>query len=169
MIWLDVVLVLLLLGVAALEMYRGFGRAVFDALALYGALWGANALSVPLAASIHVSSHPGVNHCASYGLLLVVLGALSLGVSRLVYNMTLMHTGMFEGLLGLGAGVAVGMMLAHGLVRVIVLSDPSGNAAQMVAGSFMGNEMLDFTTYHSVIDALSGAANTHRQLPDVNG
>jgi uncharacterized membrane protein required for colicin V production len=166
--WLDVILVLLLLGVAGLEMFRGFGRAVLDALALYAALWSADALSIPLAGNLHLTAHADVNHCIAYGLLFLVLGALSLGLSRCVYNLTLMHTGMFEGLLGLAAGVAVGMMLAHGLVRVIVMSDSSGKAAQTVTESFMGNEMLSFTTYHSFIDTLSGETSTPRELPDVS-
>jgi uncharacterized membrane protein required for colicin V production len=166
--WLDVVLLLLLLGVAGLEMFRGFGRAVLDALALYGALWSADALSPSVADNLRLTAHPDVNHCVAYGLLLLALGAASLGLSRLVYNLTLMHTGMFEGLLGLGAGLAVGMILAHGLVRVMVMSDPTGRAGQTVTESFLGNEMLSFTTYHSIIDTLSSDTATQRDLPDVS-
>lgn len=169
MTWLDIVLGVLLVGVAVLEMGRGFGRAIFDALALYAALWLSGAAARALEAA---TFHPNTafSHCWTFGLLFLTFGALGLLVSRFVYHSTLVNAGMFEGLLGLGAGLAVGMILAHGLVRVAVLADPAGQSgARVVAESFLGNEMLSFTTYHSVLATLSGVANTHRTLPNVNG
>ena len=166
--WLDIVLFLVIGTVSVAEMARGFGRAILDALAVYGALWAADALSVPLAASVHLSPHPSLNHCVAYAVTLLAFGSFSLAVARFIYGMTMLHTGMFEGLLGLGAGVAVGMMAAHSIVRVIAMSDPTGQSAQMVGDSFLGNEMLSFTTYHTFLNTLSGTTTLHRDLPDIN-
>jgi uncharacterized membrane protein required for colicin V production len=166
--WLDIVL-FLVIGVAALtEMSRGFGRAALDALGLYGALWVANALSIPLAASVHLDPHPAINHCVSYSVLFLVFGAFSLAVSRFVYGVTMFHTGMFDGMLGLVAGLAVGMMVAHGIARTVAMSDATGQNASVVTESFLGNEMLSFTTYHSVLDTLSGLTAPRHTIPDVN-
>lgn len=169
MTWLDIVLGILLVGVAALEMCRGFGRSVFDALALYGALWLADAATHYVDAAAFHPNTP-ISHGLTFGLLFLTFGALALLVSRFVYHATLVHTGMFEGLLGALAGLAVGMILAHGLVRLVVLSDIAGQSgARLVSESFLGNEMLSFTTYHSMLTTLNDATNTHRTLPNVSG
>lgn len=165
MTWLDIILGVLLVGVAVVEMCRGFGRSIFDALALYGALW----LSDAATRFIPAGSTP-LSHGCLFGLLFLTFGALSIVVSRIVYHATLVHTGMFEGLLGAVAGVAVGMILAHGLVRTVILSDTAGQSgARLVSESFLGSEMLSFTTYHSVLETLTGITNTHRALPNVAG
>ena len=169
MTWLDIVLGMLLVGVAVLEMCRGFGRSVFDALALYGALWLSDAAAHYVDAATFHPNTP-ISHGLTFGLLFVTFGALGILTSRLVYHATLVNTGMFEGLFGIFAGLAVGMILAHGLVRVVVLSDPAGQSgARLVSESFLGNEMLSFTTYHSVLATLTDATNTHRALPNVSG
>jgi len=168
MTWLDIVLGVLLIGVAVLEMCRGFGRAVFDALALYAALWLSDAAARALGAA---TFHPNTpfSHGWTFGLLFLTFGSLGLLLSKFVYYSTLANAGMFEGLLGIGAGLAVGMILAHGLVRVAVLSDLGGQSgARLVSESFLGNEMLSFTTYHSVLATLTGVTNTHRELPNVS-
>jgi uncharacterized membrane protein required for colicin V production len=166
--WLDIVLFLVIGFAAFYEMTRGFGRAALDAFALYGALWAADALSVPFAGSVRLSPHPSLNHCIAYAVLLLVCGAFSLILSKFVYGMTMINTGMFEGLLGLGAGLGVGMMAAHGLVRVLAMSDPTGGALQTVTESFLGNEMLSFTTYHSVMSTLTNLTAGRHDLPNVN-
>jgi uncharacterized membrane protein required for colicin V production len=166
--WLDIVLFLVIATAALLEMSRGFGRAALDALGLYAALWVANALSIPLASSVHLNPHPEINQCVAYGLLLVVFGAFSLAVSRFVYGATMLHMGMFDGMLGLAAGLAVGMMMAHGIARTIAMSDATGQNAQIVSESFLGNEMLSFATYHSVLNSLTGMTAPRHTLPDVN-
>lgn len=168
MTWLDIVLGVLLVMAAVLEMSRGFGRAIFDALALYGALWLAESLSHTLDAAFF---HPNtsISHCWTFGVLFLTFGALAFLVSGFVYHSTLLNMGMFEGLLGLGAGVAVGMILAHAVVRIVAMSDPTGHGSLLIADSFLGNEMLRFTTYHSFIETLSGVTASHRELPNVAG
>ena len=164
--WLDIVLILVIGGVAIVQMVRGFGRAAFDALLLYAALWGADAASLPLARQVHLANGAAVNHADADALLLVVFGAASLGLSRWVYGMTLFDAGMFDGLLGLASGVVAGMIAAHGIVHVLAMADPNetGNAL-LVAKSVVGNEMLDFPTYHSVMDTVTGASTYRRELP----
>lgn len=164
--WLDIVVVLILGAVAAVECQRGFGRAVPDALCLYGALWVANTAAPSLSATVHLHSDPAANGAWVYGIMLAVCAAIALGISRFVYNSTQMDAGVFDRALGLAAGVAVGMMTAHGFVRVLAMGlagEPSG--AFFVADSFLGSEMLSFNTYHSILNVLTGYPSLHRDLP----
>ncbi|MBV9850919.1 MAG: hypothetical protein JO250_14700 [Armatimonadetes bacterium] len=168
--WLDLVLILVIGGAVVLEMVRGIGRAAFDALLLYAALWGADAAALPLAARVHLADGAAVNHADIYALLLVTFGVAALGVARFLYGMTQFDAGMFEALLGLGAGAATGMIAAHGIVRALAMADPTGTAgAATVAGSFVGHEMLTFPTYHAVMDTVTGATSYRRELPDLGG
>ena len=164
--WLDIVLILVIGAVAVVQMVRGFGRAAFDALLLYAALWGADAAALPLAQHVHLANGAAVNHADADALLLVVFGAAALGLSRWVYGMTLFDAGMFDGLLGLGAGLVAGMVAAHGIVHALAMADPDGiGNAVLVANSLVGREMLDFPTFHSVMDTITGAASYHREMP----
>ncbi len=168
MSWLDYVLIFLIAGTVALEMFRGFGRSVFDALLLYAAIFSANVLSLPLAMHVRFHSGAAINHSYAYVLLLVVFGVLALGLSRFVYSMTLINTGMFEWLLGIGCGIAAGMMIAHSIVHAMDMADPSqtGNG-RLIATGPVTHEMLDFTTYHSVLETLTGVQAYRRSLPNV--
>ncbi len=164
--WLDIILFLILGGVAAAECQRGFGRAVPDALCLYGALWIANAAAPRLAASLHFHSDPAANGAWIYGMVLLVCAGMALGIARFIHNVTQLDAGVFDRALGLAAGVAVGMMAAHGFVRVVAMGlsgEPGG--ALLVANSFLGSEMLSFTSYHSLMDMLTGYPVLHRDLP----
>ena len=168
--WLDLVLTLVIGGIAVAEMVRGFGRAALDALLLYAALWAASAVYLPLGAQVHLANGAAVNHADIFALLLIVFGGTALGISRFLYGMTLFDAGMFESLLGLGAGAVAGMIAAHGIVRAVALADPSGTAgAALVAGSCIGHEMLDFPTFHAVMNTLTGATSYRRELPSLAG
>ena len=113
--WLDITLGVLIVALAVVGLVRGFGKTVFDALALYAALWLASTLAPVLAA--HLSLHagtPGVNQSWAFGSLFVGSSAgMLLGVSWYVFGMTQLNAGMFDKLLGMVAGVAAGMILAH--------------------------------------------------------
>jgi hypothetical protein len=77
----------------------------------------------------------------------------------------MIDAGMCDRMFGLAAGLAVGMMAAHGFMCIVALNVTGGSHEALIAGSFLGNEMLFFTTYHSLIDALTGAAPIHHNLP----
>ena len=167
--WLDIVLIVVIAGMGITQAFRGFGRGVFDALGLYGALWLAHLTAEPVAESVHFPGAPPLNLGVSYGVMLAIFGILTLLISRFVYGMTQMNAGMFEGFLGLLTGLAAGVILAHGLVCAMDLSDPTGNGSdQVIASGPVATEMLTFPTYHQVMETLTGGAAYRRQLPDVS-
>ncbi len=166
--WLDIITGLLIAAGIGIGLLRGFGKTAFDAAGLYGAMAISAALAPALAA--HVSFHAGgagINERYAFGLLFFVFGALALGVSWYAYSMTLWNAGMFDKLLGMCAGVAVGAIIAHTLIATQVLGD-SPQEASASLGTVSG-EMYDFTTYHSVVNLITGAGTYRRELPNVGG
>ncbi len=165
---LDIGLVILIAAVGVVGLVRGFGRTSLDTLAVYAALWAASAASVPLAA--HLSLHAGgvgVNQSWAFGLLLVVSGALLLGVSWYVYGLTQFDAGMFDKLLGLAAGVVAGIILAHGVTQALVTADPQCVAsAAMVNTGTVGGELYGFGEYHAVMDTITGSKTYLRDAPN---
>ncbi len=163
--WLDIVVLMILMGVAALESARGFGQALLDALLLYGALWLTDMGTPLLAHSLQFSPDPAANRGIAYGALLAGVGGMAFLLSLFLHRQTMLDAGMCERVFGLAAGLAVGMMAAHGFMRIVALNAASGSSEALIAGSFLGNEMLSFTTYHSLLATLTGATPMHRDLP----
>jgi hypothetical protein len=63
-----------------------------------------------------------------------------------------------------------GMIVAHAVVRPIAMADPNDKSgAALVASSTVGNEMLNFPTYHSVMDVVTGTNSYRAQLPNFEG
>src|SRR3569833_2263478 len=163
--WLDVLIIITLVVAVIVETMRGFGRAVFAALALFGVLWLASTASGPISHAMPLSSDPGVAKAYAYGILAVGGTVVGLMLSHFAYASMLLHAGMFDHFLGLVLGVCVGMMLSHGMVRSMALSDPDGKgSAQVVMDGPVSSEMYDFHNYHTVVDQITGAANNHREL-----
>jgi len=174
--WLDTLLLLLLAGASLLGMARGFGRAAFDALGLYAALCLASFLAPMLAAHLTLTANTltangaAENRGLALGILFVLCGALFLGVAWYCHGLTRFEAGLFDKLFGLAGGAAMGVILAHGLVATLVTADPQRLAsAACVSRSAVGAEVYSFPSYHSAIDAITGAASTRRGLPDVAG
>ncbi len=164
--WLDIVLLLLVGGVGVLGIARGFGRSAFDAVCLYGALAGAAALAPLLAAHLTLAAgSAGVNLSLAFGLLFIVLAGAGLAVAWFLHGVMPLNAGMFDKMLGLAAGVCAGMILAHGLLSVLVASDPHRVAsAALVRQGTVGTELYSFPTYHSVMDTITGAQSYRRSM-----
>ena len=165
---LDVGLLALIALVGAVGMVRGFGRTALDALALYAGLWAAS-LAAPLLAA-RLSLHAGgaaVNQSWAFALLFLVFGPLLLGVSWYVYGLTQFDACMFDKLLGLAVGLAVGVILSHVIVATLVTADPRcvASAAPVSTGT-VGCEMYSFSGYHAVMDMISGSKTYMRNNSD---
>jgi len=165
---LDIGLVILVIAIGVVGLVRGFGRTLLDTLALYAGLWAAS-LAAPLLAA-RVSFHAGgagINESWAFTLLFLVFGALLLGVSWYVYGLTQFDLGMFDKLLGLAAGVAAGVILAHALTETLVTGDPTCVAAAAPVNSgTVGAELYGFPGYHAVLDTISGSKTYLKDAPN---
>ncbi len=165
---LDIGLVVLIAAISIVGLVRGFGRTILDTLALYAALWAAS-LIAPLAAS-RISLHAGgagINESWAFTLLFLVFGALALGASWYVYGLTQFDLGMFDKLLGLAAGIAAGMIVAHALTVTLVMGDPTCVAAAApVNTGTVGGELYGFPSYHALMDTITGSKTYMRDSPN---
>jgi uncharacterized membrane protein required for colicin V production len=162
--WLDVLVVVIIVGAAVAETIRGFGRAIFDALALYGMLWVAATFAAPLCPFLRISNQHNMNVAFAYCLLAGAGALIALGLARFAYSTTIPNAGMFDRLLGLVVGIGVGVMLAHGLVRGVTLSSQAGVGPAVVSAGGVASEIFDFHSYHAIMDSLTGAVSYHREL-----
>lgn len=169
---LDIFSALILIGGAVLGLVRGFGKTGLDALGLYAALWAAAMLAPILAAHVKFQSGgAGLNESWALTLLFLVFGAAMLSASWYVNGITQWNAGMFDKLLGLAAGTALGMIVAHTLVSTLVMSGAVREVSQVASASLgtVSTELYDFPTYHSVMNTITGAGTYRRELPNVGG
>ena len=165
---LDIGLVILITAIGVVGLVRGFGRTGLDTLAVYAGLWAAS-LAAPLLAA-RVSFHAGgagINESWAFTLLFLVFCPLLLGVSWYVYGLTQFDLGMFDKLLGLAAGLAAGVIVAHALTVTLVMGDPlCVAAAAPVNTGTVGSELYGFPGYHALMDTVTGSKTYLRDAPN---
>jgi uncharacterized membrane protein required for colicin V production len=165
---LDICVILVITALAIVGAFRGFGRTLYDAIGLYGALWAADAAAFAFADSLHLSDEKGVGRALLFGACFLVLGVLALCLTRFIYGATAFHAGMFDQLLGLGAGIALGMVVMHAAVKAVAIADAGGNSSPVVlARGPVCDEILTFEGYHASLATITGESTHRRVLPDV--
>ncbi|HPP74691.1 MAG TPA: CvpA family protein [Armatimonadota bacterium] len=156
---LDIVLVILVVSVMALETKRGFGRAIFDFVGLLIAV-RIVALIVPkVTESARFASDAPANEAIWYAILFVLVGGILLLLGKMAYDSTLISLDLFDPFLGgvLGCGVAV--IIGHAIVRGLAISTSMASGVpDILANSTLGMEFYQFETYHEVIEFLSSLA-----------
>ena len=159
MTWFDVVGLLLLALVAWLESLRGFGRALFDIIGAIIALKVASVLSGPLSKSLPLFGAGGSSEAFWYATLFVVLCALVVIGSKLIYETTLLSLDVFDPVVGGLLGVGSGMIVAHVFLRTLLTIYGDAEVAGLLMGSFVGRELIQFRSYHHVINWLQNLGN----------
>jgi uncharacterized membrane protein required for colicin V production len=157
---LDIILGTLILAIIALQTFRGFGRALFDALALYCTLLLATFVASSSAA-MHISSSVAGTESFMFVVTFIVVGVLAIFLSRWVYGTVLLNLGMFEHLFGLVAGIACGLILAHAIVQGIAIGTQGSSDTDIIAASSIGQECLTFNSYHALVDTLYAETEGH--------
>jgi len=157
--WFDVVGLLLLALVAWLESLRGFGRALFDIIGAIIALKVASVLSGPLSKSLPLFGAGGSSEAFWYATLFVVLCALVVIGSKLIYETTLLSLDVFDPVVGGLLGVGSGMIVAHVFLRTLLTIYGDAEVAGLLMGSFVGRELIQFRSYHHVINWLQNLGN----------
>jgi hypothetical protein len=149
---IDFLIIAVFVSAILVEMKRGFGKALFDFAALLLAIHSTSLLLGPLAGAVKVSSHAQTNETVLYAGLFVVMGSVLLYLGSLVYSTSLISADYFDPILGALCGLGIAIVVAHGLARAITLY--VGADAAILQQSSLGVEMLDFTTYHRIMDVL---------------
>lgn len=155
MTWYDVIAVLLIALIIWLESHRGFGRALFDFIGAVIALKVSGYVAGPLAESVPLAESRGTTEAIWMVGVFVVLVALVVIGSRFLYETTLLSLDVFDPLVGGLLGAASGMLLAHVFLKMLLLSYGESEVAKVLLGSFVGQELLKFRTFHIVLNTLS--------------
>jgi len=84
----------------------------------------------------------------------VALLVLVIIATKIIYESTLLSLDVLDPILGAVFGIVAGMMVAYVLLRMLELAYVGTEFADVVANSFMGQELLGLRTYHTVVNAL---------------
>lgn len=144
--WVDIVLILIFVAVVVIEATRGFGRAIFDLVAVIISAKAAYLACLPLHQMIKVVHDSHCNQTVMYTGAFVVVGGVFLFFGHLLYASTLVSAEAFETAFGALCGIGVAITLGHVFVQAIFLS-PS----MALTGSFLAEEFLRFETYRKIM------------------
>jgi len=152
--WFDVVALLIIIGIAWLESVRGFGRALFDLIGAIIATKLAFILSGPLAAAAPIATEPDPSEAFWLAIVFVFLVILVVIATKLIYDSTLLSLDVLDPVVGALFGIVSGMMVAHVFLKMLEVGYAGTDFSTVVVNSFMGQELLEFRTYHRVVTAL---------------
>ena len=158
MAWYDIVALILIAGIAWLESQRGFGRSLFDIVGAVISLKVAELVSEMLMDVAPVLSSPNGSHAFWYSTVFVVLAVLTILGTKLIYDTTLLSLDALDPLVGGILGLVCGIVVAHVFLKTLQLGY-TGDDVTALLNSFMGQELLQFRTYHTIVTALQNLGN----------
>jgi uncharacterized membrane protein required for colicin V production len=159
---LDAILAIILVGISVVGVYRGCGKILFDFLALLGALWLDSSIFVQASHSLRIVTNDFQNAADVFAVLFVLFGGIGLLLSHIAYKSILLDLGMLNKTLGLVLGFMTAVVICHAITKTISIADLASKTPSILASSRVGDETLNFTTYHSVIEDLYDATGGHR-------
>ncbi len=155
MTWFDIVVFVVLAFVIWLESNRGFGRALFDAIGAVVVLKVATSAAHPLSLAFPLSQAEGTNDAIWLASVFVVLMVLVVLASRFLYETTLLSLDVLDPLVGGLLGAVSGLIIGHIFLKAMLLSyGADSEAARILLQSFVGQELVQFRTFHIVLTAL---------------
>lgn len=154
--WIDLALIVIIVSVVCLEFKRGFGRAVFDFVALVAALKLTSLFYVSLAKQLSILTEKQTNEALVYFLSFIVIAVALWLLGKIVYESTLISLDTFDPPLGAVLGFGIAIIVGHVIVNSLYLAGSvKGQPPAILLGSTLGYEFLEFPTYHHVIDFLT--------------
>ena len=150
---LDFIVVAVFALALAVEVKRGFGKAVFDFAALLVAVRAAPMLAGALSGWIRAAPTPA-NEAVLYAVSFAIIGGVLVFLGKLLYDATLVSAETFDPLLGGFCGVAMAIILCHVLMRTVALAAGPESVPQVIRDSAMGTEFLTFESYHRLVNVL---------------
>jgi hypothetical protein len=137
-----------------LESVRGFGRSLFDLLGAVVTLKLAPIISASLATSFPVIAKGGPSQAVWLGVVVGVLGVITILTTRLIYQSTLLSLDYLDPVVGGALGIGSGLILVFFFLRVLQLDWAGTEQANVLLGSFVGQELLNLRSFHTVVQAL---------------
>lgn len=146
MSWVDVVMLVMLVGITLLETMRsqdGMGQGLLDAMAAIFTVWLTGRLYPRLVSAF------GWSDFAAYLALLLPLLTVSLILAKLAQDSAQMSLDTFDPVLGFLCGFMTAWAICHAVLRLLVLSDPKGQGVvPLVDQSWLCHQLLFFELFH---------------------
>lgn len=159
MTWFDGVALLLVIVVAWLESQRGFGRALFDLLGGIVSLKVASWTAPSLAHAAPVLAAKGACEAFWFSAFFLALAAMVVVAGKFIYETVLLSLDVLDPVVGAVFGFFSGMIVSHVFLKTLLLGYGSGPAAEALLRTFVGQELLKFRAYHTVVTALHNLGN----------
>ena len=154
--WIDLALLVMIVSLVCLEFRRGFGKAVFDFVALVLALKLTSLFHVSLAKQLNILMDKQANVALVYFLSFTVIAVALWILGKIVYESTLISLDTFDPPLGAVLGFGIAVIVGHVIVKGLFLAGSvKGEPPAMLLGSTLGYEFLEFHIYHDVIGFLT--------------
>jgi uncharacterized membrane protein required for colicin V production len=152
--WFDIVVILIVVLVGWIESVRGFGRAIFDFVGILISL----KMSIHLAPAV-AKAAPVVQpiaHAEAFWMvmLFVIMAALTVLATKYVYDSMLLSLDVLDPIVGGMLGVGAGLMVGHLFLRMLLIAYGDTEFANVISGSFTGQELIELRTYHRVVTSL---------------
>ena len=154
MTWFDILAILLIMGIAWVESVRGFGRSLYDLIGTLIAAKLASLLCGPLADVAPITPETGPSEAFWLAIVFVLLIILVVIATKLIYESTLLSLDVLDPIVGAIFGIVSGSLVAYTFLKMLELGYAGTDFANVVVNSFMGQELLQLRSYHSVVSAL---------------
>lgn len=161
MIWLDLVAIIIILGVAVGESTRQFGIALFDMLAVLAALGLAKLTGPALAGAATMLAVPAHNKALATALMFVTCSAVLLVLAKLASNAAPIALETFDSIAGGLAGFVSGLAAAHIVLLIILTANPYNTPWGAAARKRPAvRQLIYFEGYHQAAHWLRHAGET---------
>ena len=151
--WIDLIMVTIVAAAVIIEFHRGFGKAIFDFLAIVLALRGASLFYEAWSKSVHIMADKQANEAMVFFLLFAVMAVVLLIIGKIVYGYTLISLDTFDPPLGAVLGLGIAIAVCHLLVQTYFLAaNVQGEPPLLIEQSWFGYEFLEFHVYHRILD-----------------
>ncbi len=165
MSWVDLLAAGIIIGIAFAESKRGFGLALFDLVGALLAMKISLALAPVLAKSAPLGFQGEDGTAFWLMALFVVLGALVLLGSKMIYQTTLLSLDVMDPTVGAILGIGTGLMAAHIVLRTMLFAAGSTPFGEHLAETIAVRQLVELHGYHYVFQALSHIGDTTPSPP----
>ena len=154
MIWLNVLVLLIIIGFIYVENHRGFGRAIFDLIGGLLTVIPGSRLAELGSKSVQIMANDPANR--AFWLVIVFVGgaAVTLLVGKVIHEATLVSLDVLDPAGGALLGVAIGILVAYALLAILMQAAGASDFVADLNSCFVTQEFFHFRSYHKAIEAL---------------
>jgi len=154
--WVDLIIVLLILGFVLFEVRRDFGQTLLDTLAVLLSLRLTTWISPAIAKAVPIAIGEATNRGAWYLLTFVLLAVGALFLARWAHEATRWSLDTFDPAFGFVFGLMSAVLTCHVCMKAIAIAyGKKHGLPPCIVESALGQELLTFKSYQHLVAFLS--------------